>query len=518
MKLYLGLDSSTQGLKAIIIDPGNGEIAFTEQVNYSRDLMEYKCPDGAMVNPDPLIKHALPMMWVAALDLLLEKMQQNGVPLEDICAISGSGQQHGSVYLNDQFVDVLQSLNPAESLATQLEATLARPSSPIWMDSSTSLECNELTEQFGKRVQLDTGSPAIERFTGPQIRKFFKEQPDLYAATETVHLVSSFMASVLCGNSAPIDYGDGAGMNLLNLKTMQWDDEITEFTAPGLLEKLPSVVPASTIAGQLHPYFAKYGLRSGIPIVTWSGDNPCSLTGSGAAETGYAVISFGTSDTFFAVMDEAKLDPKGYGHVFGNQNGGFMGLICFTNGSLARERIKDDVGVDWKWFDNDAFELTIPGNNGNMILPYFVPETTPLTLEPKVARHGTEQFCSGNGSAAENIRAVVEAQIMNIKLHSQWLGNKFKTIRITGGASQSQGLCQTVADIFQSRVEKISIPDSAGLGSAIWSAATVSNFKISELNDKFTRASEVILPNPANAAVYAEMTEKFAAFQHETLN
>ncbi len=111
-------------------------------------------------------------------------------------------------------------------------------------------------------------------------------------------------------------------MNLLNLQTLQWDKEIVEFTAPRLLHKLPPAVPSATIAGQLHPYFATYGLPPAIPVVTWFGDNPCSLSGSGAT-TGTAVISFGTSDTFFSVMDKFRVDPHGYGHLFGS--GG-----CFT--------------------------------------------------------------------------------------------------------------------------------------------------------------------------------------------
>ena len=66
-------------------------------------------------------------------------------------------------------------------------------------------------------LQALTGSPAYERFTGPQIRKFYQEQPDAYAATARIHLVSSFMASLLLGADAPIDPGDGSGMNLMDL-------------------------------------------------------------------------------------------------------------------------------------------------------------------------------------------------------------------------------------------------------------------------------------------------------------
>ena len=57
------------------------------------------------------------------------------------------------------------------------------------------------------------------------------------------------MASILAGTDSPIDFGDGAGMNLLNLKALQWDKEIAEFTAPGLLDKLPQAVSSDTIAG-----------------------------------------------------------------------------------------------------------------------------------------------------------------------------------------------------------------------------------------------------------------------------
>ena len=44
-----------------------------------------------------------------------------------------------------------------------------------------------------------------------------------------------------------------------------------------------------------------------------------SLVGCGAEKPGTAVVSLGTSDTFFAAMDEFRTDPDGYGHVFGNE-------------------------------------------------------------------------------------------------------------------------------------------------------------------------------------------------------
>ena len=53
---------------------------------------------------------------------------------------------------------------------------------------------------------------------------------------------------------------------------------------------------------------------------------------------GRVAISLGTSDTIFGLMKEPRVDPSGTGHVFGSPTGDYMGLTCFSNGSLARER------------------------------------------------------------------------------------------------------------------------------------------------------------------------------------
>ena len=511
MSLFLGLDSSTQGLKAEIIDISAGTISCSENVNFSKDLPEYNCPNGHLKNLNPLIKHADPLMWAAALDLAFSRLQAQDAPLDKITGISGSGQQHGSVYLNDKFTEIISKLDSEKNLPEQLAPTLSRQTSPIWMDSASSEECRELQEQFGKRLQEDTGSPAIERFTGPQIRKFMKEDPAAYSSTKHIHLVSSFMASILAGKNSPIDFGDGAGMNLLNLKTLQWDEEITEFTAPGLMYKLPDTTSSDTIIGGLSQYYNKYGFKTGIPVVVWSGDNPCSLIGTGAAERGVAVISLGTSDTFFAAMQDFKTDPHGYGHVFGNPAGGFMSLICFSNGSLAREAVKKDCGVSWEYFDSLPENKTLPANDGKLMLPYFSTETTPVVLNPKIKYN----FCADKADSETKIRCILESQALSMRLHSSWMGETFTRIRITGGASNCNPFLQILADIFQAQIENIAITDSAGLGAALRAANAVAQIPFHELFEQFTASEEIILPNPDNANIYDIALKKYADLENE---
>ena len=508
--LYLGLDSSTQGLKALLIDPASGKIVASHAVNFGADLPEFNCPGGFLPNADPLVKHADPLMWLAALDLLLGKMQAAGVPLANIAGIGGSGQQHGSVYLNANFFPIVGCLSAEKSLAEQLQPALSRATSPIWMDSSTGAECAEIEAATGGTLQRTTGSPAIERFTGPQIRKFHKYDPAAYAATARVHLVSSFLCSVLCGADAPIDGGDGAGMNLLNLNRMAWDESIAEATAPGLLAKLPRVAPGASRAGSLSAYFAKYGLKPGVPVATWTGDNPASLVGSGAVRGGVAVVSLGTSDTFFAALDGFKVDPAGFGHVFGSQAGGCMSLTCFKNGSLARERVKNELGVDWEFFDRTAFERSLPGNDGRWALPWFEPEITPLVTSPGLRANFEFNFAS----LAVRIRAVVEAQALSMRVFSLWMG-EFNALRVTGGASRSDGVLQTLADVFGARVEVIATPDSAALGAALIAAHVAGGWTFDQLAAAYCPPVRTLEPNAQAAATYAKLLPEFQRFMVE---
>jgi len=514
MSVFLGLDSSTQSLKAMLIDAAKGEIIALEAVNFGKDLPEFDCPNGVLDNPDPLVKHSNPLLWLAALDLALAKLAKAGAPLSEVKGLGGSGQQHGSVYLKKSFGKILGSLDPKRPLAGQLEPALARKTSPIWMDSSTSEDCRALEKAIGPRLQSDTGSPAIERFTGPQIRKFARTEPEAYAETATIHLVSSFLASVLCGASAPIDYGDGAGMNLLNLKTLSWDEEIANACAPGLLSKLPPAAPTGRIAGGLSPYFEKYGLKAGTPVSLFTGDNPASLIGAGAAKPGVAVVSLGTSDTFFAAMDAMATDPGGCGHVFGSPAGGFMSLVCFKNGSLAREKVRDMFEMDWKAFDAEALAAK-PGGDGRMTLPIFVPEITPPILKPGLRLKGDALFESGKAPAGAMFRALLESQALSIKLNSAWMGTEFKTVRITGGASRSAALRRVFADVFQAKLESVSVPDGAALGAAMIAAHAAGGVPWDELSAKFCKASDSIEPDKSLASLYESMLKSFAAFVSE---
>ncbi len=488
-ELFLGIDASTQGVKIVAIDPARGLIAGESAVNFGRDLPQFDAPNGFIPCGDPVLRHADPAMWAAGMELALARLREAGVEMAEVAAVSGSGQQHGTVYLS-------------EPVSSGAHYRLSRKTSPIWMDRSTTAQCRALEERFGDRLRRETGSCATERFSGPQIRRFFETEPEAYRNTASIALVSSFLCSLLIGGTAPVDEGDGGGMNLLDLRKRAWDPEIAEFTAPGLAARLPRVAEAFEIAGELDIHFGRFGLRPGIPVVVWTGDNPASLVGVGATRPGTAVISLGTSDTFFGSKAEFFTDPEGHGHVFGNGAGNFMSLVCFANGSLARELIRVRCGVPYQVFDRVEAPC-----RGELLLPYFEPESTP----PAAAGSIRANFDWEHAAPGALIRALLESQALTMKLHSAWQGD-FREIRLTGGAARSEGMKRILCDVFGAPVSTAKVLNSAALGAA-FRAATVRGFRVDELAAVFSGATDTIEPDEAKRDYYREALAAYRALE-----
>ena len=221
-----------------------------------------------------------------------------------------------------------------------------------------------------------------------------------------------------------------------------------------------------------------------------------------------AVVSLGTSDTFFASIHPYRVDPDRFGHVFGLPSGGFMCLTCFKNGSLARDRVRAEAGVDWAFFAADAFAQTPVGNNRQWALPWFEPEITPLVPQPGL--RANVDFAAA--TPASRIRAVVEAQAMTLRTHSLWIG-AFQTLRVTGGASQSAGILQTLADVFNATVETISTTDSAALGAAMIAAHCAGGIRYATLASMFCPPTQTLQPRAEAVRVYAECLPAFRAFE-----
>lgn len=361
---FLGLDLSTQQLKIIVTNESLKALQ-TYHVEFDKEYKQkYGILKGVLVGNDGEITSPV-QMWLEALDNVLSQMKDDGFPFSQVVGISGSGMQHGSVFWSSQASDALAQMNPELSLAENLKDAFALSTSPNWQDHSTGKEMKQFEEVTGGPDKLAerTGSRAHFRFTGLQIRKLAtRSDPKAYKASKRISLVSSFLASVFIGKISGIEEADACGMNLYDLSKREFDDELLAVAAgvhptldgasrteqkegvEELKRKLGSVVPVGYESiGCISKYFCgKYGFLPKTKIYSFTGDNLATII-SLPLEENDVLVSLGTSTTVLLVTEQCETSSQ-Y-HLFKHPTlaSAYMGMICYCNGSLAREKVRDEL-------------------------------------------------------------------------------------------------------------------------------------------------------------------------------
>src|SRR5687767_3194156 len=473
MRVYLGLDASTQSLSAVLIGVERGACRLLGEhtVDYDRDLPRYGTRHGVIPAEDGRVE-APPRMWAEALDVLMARLASvERESIARLAAVSGAAQQHGSVYLTHAGLLALSRLDPGTGLTAQLAAPeFARQLSPVWLDATTGRDCEEIERATGGRARLEavTGARAFERFTGPQIRAFARRDPAAYAATARVHLVSSFLASLLAGADAPVEASEGSGTNLMDLEMREWWDGAVEATAPELMPRLPAICPSAQVIGTLSSYWRE---RYGYPaasIAAWTGDNPSTLIGSGIVEPGILSVSLGTSDTACVFLDR-RPSAGGEGYIGASPTGAYLATTTFSNGSLARELAREESGLAWLQVEQMLID-TEPGETG-LALPWYAPEITPRVSAPGLRLKHVDP-----NDSRRIVRAVIEGQMLSIARHTRWMVDAPLIVSATGGASVNRGLLQIMADVFGAPIVRPRVANTSALGAALraWHTAAAS--------------------------------------------
>jgi len=155
-------------------------------------------------------------------------------------------------------------------------------------------------------------------------------------------------------------------------------------------------------------------------------------------------------------------------------------MLCYKNGALAREHIRDRfANSDWHIF-NQLVEQTPPGCNGTLgfyfplpeIIPpnvvgeyFFTTELMKTTVKPPLT------LSTGNVPRSIHPRAILESQFLSIRSRiAAMLPNDsppLKRLVISGGSSQNLIIRQLAADIFGMDVYVSATKEAAGSGGAL---------------------------------------------------
>lgn len=473
--LFLGLDLSTQALKASLLD-ANLQGVDEAQVRFDTDLPEFHTQGGILPKGDKLLDTpdaaAAPVaMYVAALDKLMDRIvHERKWPIERIAAISSAGQQHASVYFTHDAAKRLAGVSPEQPLAPQLErGVFSRAIVPNWQDATTLEECDELMRvanaAFGEKhvpaLCRVTGSIAHTRFTAAQILRWRKHATEQYANTAHITLVSNFLTSLLCAGSvvtkngmAPLDKSDACGMNLwdMSAKPPRWSAPVLQYvsketrldnegrihsgtTACGgraTLERMlgPVLADPAEPVGHIGQWLKRrYGFAQDCLVCQATGDNPATLQCL-TPRFGEAVLSLGTSDTI--LLPSNAYVPDAQYHTFAhpaardgdrsaNATAPYFLMFVYKNGSLAREWVRNTYcGKSWDAFDQ-AIETSAqhaPGSEG-VGFYWLRPEILPWDARGthRFQRKGREwEQVSEFTDPRSNAMAMVQSQFLDFRM------------------------------------------------------------------------------------------------------
>jgi len=481
--LLIGIDSGTQSTKVLVLDADSGRVVAASAETY--DLIP-NLPPGA--------KEQHPHTWRDATQKAVRKaLALAAARPGEVKAIGVSGQQHGFVPLDKNG----QVIRPAK----------------LWCDTSTAAECNEIMAKVGglKATIRTIGNAVLPGFTASKILWMKKREPKNYARLGTVLLPHDYLNFWLTGEKV-MEYGDASGTALLDVKTRKWSDKVLRAIDPGLLVKLPPLIPSDQPAGRLQPASAKaLGLSTNVVVSAGGGDNMMGAIGTGNTRQGVITASFGTSGTIYACSEKPVIDPAGEIAAFCDSTNRWLPLLCTMNVTVATEMVRRDFGMNLKTFDATVARAK-PGADGLLLLPYLEGERTPNVPD------GTGVFCgvtSKTFTAEHFARAAMEGVTlgMNYGLRRlEELGVKPKQIRATGGGANSKVWRQIMADIFNAEVVTLNVSEGAAYGAALqalwcWRVQQGEKISLPEITDEFVQLNRAgtAHPNAKNVALYHEL-------------
>ncbi|KAK9370511.1 hypothetical protein V1509DRAFT_637490 [Lipomyces kononenkoae] len=502
--LYLGFDLSTQQIKVIAINP-KLEPVLQVNVEFDVDTPEYKTRKGVYTNPKLNEVFAPVAMWIKAFDILLGKMQAAGLDFAKVKSISGAGQQHGSVFWSSEADALLASLNHDLPLEPQLSPkAFAHDMSPNWQDHSTAEECDYLEQKVGGAEILAqvTGSKTHHRFTGPQIMRFRRRHPSRYANTARISLVSSFFTSLLLGRIAPLDVSDVCGMNLWDIPNEKFNEQIIQLVAGGdenekddLLRKLGEVEPdGGKNLGPISDYYvSRYGFPKSCTITPITGDNPATILALPLRPLD-VIVSLGTSTTLLVSTPVYKTSPAYHMFSHPTSKGLYMGMLCYCNGSLAREKVRDEINAIkplseasdvWTSFNEAALSVPPLGSTVDGIerlglyfpLPEIVPDCKAGTWRFISDSSGLHEATEQSDTPIVDARAILESQNLSMRLRAGPLLSSTgqpRRVYVVGGGSRNPAICQVTGEVLgpTEGVYRLELSNACALGSAykaLWS-------------------------------------------------
>lgn len=493
MAYFLGIDASTTGIKALLIDEA-GNVTGTATTELS------------LSTPQPLWSEQDPAdWWQGAVNSIRQVLADTGLSGEEVAAVGLTGQMHGLTLL-DEAGEVL------------------RPAI-LWNDQRTGPQCDEIRRRLGKTRLIElTGNDALTGFTAPKILWVRENEPEIFAKVRHILLPKDYVRFKLTGDYAT-DRAGAAGTLLLDVKTRDWSAAVLE-----ALEIPPEWLPAThegpEVTGHISPEAAQAtGLEAGTPVVGGGGDQAAQAVGVGVVQPGIIALTLGTSGVVFASTGEPFIEPEGRLHAFCHAVPGrwhLMGVMLSAAGSLRWYRDTLAPGADFDALLAPAAEAP-PGCEGLLFLPYLTGERTP---HPDPLARGAFVGLTVRHTQPHLTRAVLEGVAFGLRDSFELIKGaglaEIKQVRVSGGGARSPLWRQILADVLNAELVTVNTTEGAaygaallaGVGAGAWPDVDAACQRTIQVTGSTTPQADVVARYERSYATYGELYPALKVISH----
>lgn len=437
----LALDQGTSSSRAIVFDSKGTPVSVSQ-----KEFTQY-FPQPGWVEHNPM------EIWSSEAAVIAESISAIDINGKNIAAIGITNQRETTIVWD------------AETGTPVYNAI-------VWQDRRTSEYCDSLKAQgLTEMIRSKTGLIVDAYFSATKIRWILENVPGARQKAEEGKLrfgtVDTWLVWMLTRGEVHVtDVSNASRTMLLNINTLQWDDELLSlFGIPKSM--MPQVRSSSEVYGHTKTTIFAHP----VPIAGIAGDQQAALFGQMCTEPGSVKNTYGTGCFLLMnsgtkpIMSSNNLLTTVAWKIGDTVNYALEGSI-FVAGSVV-QWLRDGLGIIRSSAEVEALATSVPDNAG----VFFVPALTGMGAPywDQYAK-GTITGLTRGATAAHIARAALEGiafQTMDIvEAMKKDAGVDLKELKVDGGASRNNFLMQFQSEVLGVEVIRPKVTETTAIGAA----------------------------------------------------
>lgn len=449
MARYVGaVDQGTTSTRFMIFDHGGNEVA-RHQLEHEQIL-----PQAGWV------EHNAQEVWERTQNVIAGAMSKAGISASDLAAIGITNQRETTVVWDPK---------------------TGRPwyNAIVWQDTRTDRIAAALDRrEAGQIIRRKAGLPPATYFSGGKIQWILENVEGVREAAERGEAVFGNMDTWVIwnltggtdGGAHITDVTNASRTMLMNLETLQWDDELlTFFNIPRAM--LPQIRPSSDPAG--YGVTRANGPVGGEVLVCGDlGDQQAATVGQVCYAPGEAKNTYGTGN-FMLLNTGPQIVPS---------NAGLLTTTCYKmdqhdtiyalEGSIAVtgsavQWLRDQLGIIRTASEIEALANSVKDNGGMYFVPAFSGLFAPYwRSDARGVIVGMSRFNNKGHLARATLEAICfqSKDVLDAMVADS--GVQLEVLKVDGGATVNNTLMQLQADILGVPIIRPVVAETTSLGAA----------------------------------------------------